>query len=92
MSISMRILACCCLIIVACIIVCFRKFIIFTMALPMIHNSGICYLYPGLDHLVIWLLHFVGCRILVLFFSLCPVSFRPIRAITLLSKGQDIAR
>lgn len=92
MSITPRILAYCCLIIVACIITCSRKFIIFPMASPMTRSSGICYSCPGLDRLAILLLYFVGCRILVLFVSLCPASFSLIRAIILLSTCQGIVR
>ena len=92
MSISLHIFAYCCPIIVACIITCSSKFIIFPMASPMTRSSGICYLCPELDRLVILLLHFVACRILVLFVSLCPASFNLIRAIILLSTCQGIAR
>lgn len=92
MSISQRILVYCCPIIVACIITCSRKFIIFPMASPMTHSSGICYSCPGLDRLVILLLHFVVCRILVLFVSLCPASSSLTRAIILLSTCRGIAR
>lgn len=51
----------------------------------MTRSSGICYLCPELDRLVILLLHFVACRILVLFVSLCPASSSLTRAIILLS-------